>query len=387
MSKASVLDRLVSRGKRLVQAPDYGRGDDICRLPPKVLVLVVNNFCNLKCRMCDVGTGDEDTVFFKHLIGEKPVNMSTGLLQRLIDSATDFSPRPAFGMGFTEPLLHKGIIGICEKIRDAGFEFTITTNGYLLPRHAEQLVDVGLDEITLSVDGPEDVHDRVRGRSGSFRRMFEGARKLVDYRDRLGRAGPRLNFSYTITDINYTHMAAFTESIASLSPNRLIFSHLNFISDQIALEHNRRFDNEWAVTRSNLGAMDIEALDLQAMDRALRDLKSTAGSLLESAALHIVPDMKSVAELDTYYNSHLDFIGGRNCTDPWSMMMVRTDGDVIPAHGRCYDVPVGNVFETELVDIWNGDKMRAFRKTLRTNGGTLPACARCCGVIGKPKSA
>jgi hypothetical protein len=65
--------------------------------------------------------------------------------------------------------------------------------------------------------------------------------------------------------------------------------------------------------------------------------------------------------------------------------MVKTDGTVIPAHGRCYNVPVGNLTERPLADVWNGARFQAFRKTLRDAGGTLPACARCCGVIGKPR--
>ena len=66
------------------------------------------------------------------------------------------------------------------------------------------------------------------------------------------------------------------------------------------------------------------------------------------------------------------------------MMMIRTDGTVIPAHGRCYNFPVGNVTERPLPELWNNTRFRTFRQTLREAGGTLPACARCCGVIGKP---
>jgi hypothetical protein len=47
---------------------------------------------------------------------------------------------------------------------------------------------------------------------------------------------------------------------------------------------------------------------------------------------------------------------------------------------------VGNVTEQALPDIWNGPRFLQLRSTLKEAGGTLPACARCCGVIGKKPS-
>mgnify|MGYP001301817469 CR=1 FL=1 len=54
-------------------------------------------------------------------------------------------------------------------------------------------------------------------------------------------------------------------------------------------------------------------------------------------------------------------------------MMVKTDGIVIPAHGRCYDFPVGNLTDTPLEELWNNARFLEFRKLLKHAGGTLPA--------------
>jgi Fe-coproporphyrin III synthase len=69
------------------------------------------------------------------------------------------------------------------------------------------------------------------------------------------------------------------------------------------------------------------------------------------------------------------------------MMMVKTDGTVIPAHSRCYNYPVGRVQDTPLPQIWNNARYAGFRRLLHGAGGTLPACTRCCGVVGKPLAA
>jgi hypothetical protein len=48
---------------------------------------------------------------------------------------------------------------------------------------------------------------------------------------------------------------------------------------------------------------------------------------------------------------------------------------------------VGNVNERPLAELWNSERFVSFRRTLLEAGGTLPACARCCGVIGKKREA
>ena len=153
----------------------------------------------------------------------------------------------------------------------------------------------------------------------------------------------------------------------------------------MATAHDVQCDGEWTMTRSNLGTMNLETIDLEAMAQALDDLKTFAHARPGFPPLNIVPDVTSDADLEIYYRQPLRFVGGRQCTDPWRMMMIRTEGTVIPAHGRCYNVPVGNVTETPLKTLWDNARFRAFRETLLEAGGSLPACARCCGVIGKPK--
>lgn len=350
---------------------------------PRWLVLVVNNFCNLHCRMCDVGIPETGSAFFAHLVGPAPRNMTAGLLHEVLDQAAAFSPRPRIGLAYTEPLLHPKITELCTSIVRRGFHCAITTNGFLLPRLAPQLVEIGVQEITVSVDGPAPVHDRIRGRSGSFEALHRGLEELRRTKARLDAPSPAVRFSYTITDQNYTAMCAFLRTVESLQAESFIFSHVNFISDVMAARHNASHHGEWAMARSNLGAMDLAAIDLDAMWAALQELKRYGRERM--LRVTIVPDLEEPEELAVYYRQPLRFIGGLTCTDPWRMMMIKTDGTVIPAHGRCYNVPVGNLTESSLAAIWNGARFQTFRRTLRDAGGSLPACARCCGVIGKPR--
>ncbi len=382
MSARTGMAALVRRTTERVLGADYDRADGRCRLGPEWLVLVVNNSCNLRCRMCDVGLGESGSVFWAHMIGEDRRNMPLALLERVLDQAEAFAPRPKIGLAFTEPLIHPRIVEFARLAVARGFFCSITTNGSMLPRLAAPLVDAGLDEITVSIDGPEEVHDRIRGRRGSFRALYEGVEALNRARGR--RRAPRVRFSYTITDANATAMLAFVRAVEGLRPAAFCFSHLNFITDAMAAAHNAVSGAAYAVARSNLGTIDPASIDLDAMWGALGALKAYARSRPDFPNLTLVPDLASPRDLEVYYREHARFVGGRACTDPWRMMMVRTDGTVIPAHSRCYNVPLGDVGTATLAELWNGARAAAFRRHLKAAGGTLPACARCCGVIGKP---
>ena len=105
--------------------------------------------------MCDVGIGERASVFYANMIGDDPTNMSLDLLKQTLDGAMGFRPLPKVGLAFTEPLLHKRIVEICDRIVRAGYYCQLTTNGtvhsdavvHALARHA--------GVIHLSADRPD----------------------------------------------------------------------------------------------------------------------------------------------------------------------------------------------------------------------------------------
>lgn len=335
--------------------------------------------------MCDVGLGDDRTGFWANLIGSDPRNMTVELLGEILGQARAFRPRPKIGLAFTEPLIHPRILDFCRAIVGEGLYCEITTNGTALPRVADDLVEIGVDEVVCSIDGPPAVHDRIRGRVGTFEKVYRGIERLNAAKARLGRRTPEVRISFTVTDANYEGILDFVQAVEPLRPEAIMVSHLNFISETMAAAHNVTYGDTLPVVRSNLGKIQPEQMPVQALFDELRRVKSyVAGKSGTFPRLHITPDATRVSTLETFYRDHLTFVGGRACSDPWKLLGIRTDGTVIPAHGRCYDFPVGDVLTGTLAEIWNGPTLAGFRQTLNHAGGTLPACARCCGVIGKP---
>jgi Fe-coproporphyrin III synthase len=385
------MDRLYTLQHRVATrllGEDVNRADGRARFAPEWLILCINNFCNLKCRMCDVGIGEKASVFWANMIGDDPGNMSLDLLKQVLDGAMAFHPLPKVGLAFTEPLIHVQILDFVREIKQRGFFCSITTNGFMLPQRAEALVELGIDEITVSIDGPAEIHDRIRGRKNSFARLYEGIEKVNAARDSQARLNPRVRISSTITDLNFADLRACLEAVSPLRPDSVNFAHLSYITDEMASAHNALYGDELPVGRSCLGEMDLGTIDL---DRLAAEVESATayavGPAMHGTEVVFHPDLHGAEELARYYRRPEEYVGGRRCSDPFKMLMVKTDGTVIPAHSRCFNNPVGRVQDTPLEQIWNNSRYMAFRRLLHEAGGSLPACTRCCGVVGKPEGA
>lgn len=78
-----------------------------------------------------------------------------------------------------EPLMRPDWFVIARAISASGIYVNMVTNGLLITdRTAALMAEAGLCNVGISIDGPEDVHDRIRARGG-FAKSVEGIRTLV----------------------------------------------------------------------------------------------------------------------------------------------------------------------------------------------------------------
>jgi MoaA/NifB/PqqE/SkfB family radical SAM enzyme len=141
---------------------------------PEWLVLGVNNICNLHCRMCDVGIEYTSSNFFQNLMGSHPVNMPLELIKLIFDQASEFYPGVKIGYAFTEPLIYPHLIESLLYARRKNLYTAMTTNALTLKQKAKDLSSAGLKEIFVSLDGPEKIHNEIRGNKNSFQKAVEG---------------------------------------------------------------------------------------------------------------------------------------------------------------------------------------------------------------------
>ena len=88
-----------------------------------------------------------------------------------------------------EPLLREDLPDILGTISRWCTTEVVTNGTTITERVAERLVESGLHQLRVSIDGPEPIHDQLRG-AGSFRRTLEGWRRC-DGHERGAGAPPR----------------------------------------------------------------------------------------------------------------------------------------------------------------------------------------------------
>ena len=337
---------------------------------PQWLVLGVNNICNLHCKMCDVGTQNLETNFATNLVGTHPLHMPVELFQRIVDQTKQHYPNTKLGYAFTEPLVYKHLEESLAYANQAKLFTSITTNALNLRQKSDILADNGLGELFISLDGPEAIHNEIRGHKSSFQRALEGIEALKS------KSNIPVSVYCVITEWNIGYLEEFLNSLSGLPIKHVGFMHANFITKELAEEHNHRFGESFHATFSNVEEVSFDAYNLALLEKEIATITEKKYSF--NTSVH--PNISSSEELHTYYFEPKKKVG-KNCFDVFNNIMIKSDGSVIPAHGRCFNVPVGNLYEQSLPQIWNSDKMAHLRKLLINEKGLLPACNRCCSAV------
>jgi radical SAM protein with 4Fe4S-binding SPASM domain len=335
---------------------------------PEWLVLGVNNTCNLHCKMCDVGVDYNESNFFQNLVGTRPLHMPLDLFKKIADQASLYYPKTKLGYAFTEPLVYSQLYESLKYASSKNLFTSITTNALALKKWSDKLVDANLRELNISLDGPADIHNKIRGYSTSFEKAIEGIQYLISLEKR-----PSISIFCVITEWNIGRLKEFIDYFKKYPLKKIGFMHTNYTPDSIADLHNSQFGSLYHATASNMTDIQLDKYDLNILAEEIKEIKNS------SYPFDVVfsPDINSFEELHSFYHQP-EKLFGKKCHDIFNAVMIKSNGDVIPAHGRCYNLTIGNLYQQNLKQIWNSRVISKFRKDVSRAGGLLPACSRCC---------
>ena len=355
---------LLNRARRLNEIALPGH----LMLGPINIVLGVNNFCNLRCVMCDVGTGNTETNFGANLTGAKSSSMAWETFKEAVDQAHRVWARAHLSFVYTEPLAWPLIGKALHYAAQKQQWISVTTNGLLLSRWAKDIAAAHCGAVAVSLDGPEDVHDRIRRRKGSFARAVAGIEALAALPH-----APEIGVYCAINELNVGTLRQFLQEIGHLPLKEVGFLHTNFVTEEQADHHNRIFGSEFHATPSNVFEVSPARVDLELLAEELAEIRASRYRF----NVRFSPDLVGYDDLAVYYRDPETPVG-RRCLDVFRSIMIDPDGDIIPVHGRCFRFPLGNIHREGLKGAWNHERLSQLRRALAGSGGLLPACTRCC---------
>lgn len=138
----------------------------------KFIMLAITYQCQCRCVHCSASSYTQS----------KRKELESSEVMRLID---EFSRLDALGVYFFggEPLLVPELNDYVRYAKEKGLMTIFDTNGLLLDENkVKSLKDAGIYRIGVSIDSPfEDVHDRLRGVKGAFKKAVAGIRYCKKY--------------------------------------------------------------------------------------------------------------------------------------------------------------------------------------------------------------
>jgi MoaA/NifB/PqqE/SkfB family radical SAM enzyme len=318
--------------------------DKITALP--IVILMPHSACNCKCVMCDIWKGNhnlrqlseqdvEGLLESLHLLGTRQVLMSGG-----------------------EALLNPNFFRLCAILKKERLRITLLSTGLAIGRHADQLL-TGVDDLIVSLDGDEPLHDRIRNIPGAFRKLKEGVQLLHSRQPNY-----RITARTVIHRLNFRHWPAIVQAAIDMG-----LDQISFLPADVTSEAFNRTE-PWDAPRQHqiLPAKEDLPELLEVIEALIRDHRE----LFDSGLIAESPD--KLRKIGQYYTASygLNPFPFKKCNAPWVSAVVEADGTVRPCF---FHAPMGNIHERALGDILNGEKAIEFRKTLDMDENET--CKRC----------
>lgn len=292
--------------------------------------------CNLRCYFCDLP--------FRHMEYVKKGRRELSKAEKLtiID---DFAKIGTSGLGFTggEPSLLPEIYELVERSNQHGMITHLSTNGYAFrsEESCHRFFDAGLVATTISIDGPEPIHNRIRGRKDSYQMVVQGIRNILEVRKQ---RGP--NFSVVTTTVitkdNITAIPALVEELKNLGVDKIGFIPVHDIGLDYNVERRR---NDFVIPQNS----------------PVGEFFKCIGNLQKEGLLENSPEYINLFE-SAFQGNPLPI----RCFAGYTTVVVDSWGDIYP----CFSFASmrrssGNVLDKGLADFWQGEKMGLMRSKIK----------------------
>jgi radical SAM protein with 4Fe4S-binding SPASM domain len=170
--------------------------------------------CNLSCLHCGSDCLRDDAS------QDREIDADT-IKRELRSIALQYPPEQiTFAIIGGEPLLREDIIDTGAYAAGLGYNWGITTNGMLLDRDMiQRLKDARLKTISVSLDGVEADHDRLRNRPGSYKTVIANIRSLLE-----DRFFAKFDVICCVSRINIDRLGAFVQDMVKLNVPAIRFT-------------------------------------------------------------------------------------------------------------------------------------------------------------------
>ncbi|MBU0519669.1 radical SAM protein [bacterium] len=295
--------------------------------PPYLIDIEPTNACNLQCPTCITGSGN---------MNRPKRMMRLEEFKRIIDQVKSYAIDIQL-YGYGEPFLNKELPKMIRYAVDCGLYVGTGTNGesFKDDEFCREVVNSGLHHVVICLDGADQETLSKYRVNSNFDDIVAGIQRMRQIRDSLKAKTPILEVQF------------------------------------ITMKHNQH--------QSKLISDYAKKLGADVFCEKTVGINITAQNFNELAEKFLPDDLsKSRYEKDEDGNIQLKGEISNYCPRVYQSLVINSDGTVVPC---CYDEHsdfiMGNVFESDLADIWRNEKYQAFRDQIKKDRHSIINCRKC----------
>ncbi len=301
--------------------------------------------CNLKCYMCHRGKGIDE--------------LSTAELKKVINNLGGVSKLHLTG---GEIFLRKDIFEILDCLKDR--EVSLNTNGTLLneAKVARLLKYENITHIGFSIDGMGALHNKIRGIRNAFEKTVNAIKLLSG------------EFPVVVNTVVLKENVSKLDEILSLA-RRLSAEEFRAEMEMFCtpedIEDTQSILGDGHSIAAQVKMKDAYEYPLEKFREMIANLKDLSSKM--GISFDIGP---KAADIDSteFYKGDIREKRKLMCKH---LLVARVDpaGNLVFCHS--IKKGFGNLSQRPLTELWNGEDVMAFRRTLLQNN-LFPVCKRCC---------
>ncbi len=321
-----------------------------------IVILMPHSACNCQCVMCDIW---KDNRNLKQL-NEDDITELLGSFKKLGTQQVVMSGG--------EALLNSHFFRFCELLKGQKLRISLLSTGLSIKRHADDLLR-WVDDIIVSLDGDEAIHDSIRNIPGAFGKLREGVMYL-----KFLNPGYQITARTVIHKLNFRKWPAIMEAAQEMGLDQISF----LPADVSSHAFNRK--EVWEKDKQN-EVLPAEE-ELTALQEMTDRIRLQYKDLFESRFIAESPE--KLQKIHDHYSAtygHNPF-PYKKCNAPWVSAVVEADGTVRPCF---FHEAVGNIREQSLEEIVNGETAYHFRKGLDMRKNDT--CIKCVCYLNLPPGA
>lgn len=325
---------------------------------PTNITLDLTYRCNLRCGFCFTKPNPGSSM--KRNVKE----LNFEQIKYVVEQSRPF--KPSFLLTGGEIGLKKGLYEIIHLIKSNGLKCGIFTNGTCFNhKKISQILSTKLDYIMVSLDGDRKIHDKIRKVKGSFDKAYGFLKFISQHKHK----NTRLIVNMVVNKENKDYMVKVFNICDELNIDSLTYHFITFLNTADYKKHKQQCKTIFPEKdfKTNVYVTKFKPFDIS---KEIKDIK--INSKHSRTKIFFKPDPSDSQIKEWFSNKHINL--GR-CYYPWGLMRISPSGEVYPC--PTFFLPMGNIKNGfSILEIWNNERFRNFRKALGRNG-TFLGCNRC----------